>query len=225
MDDRKKRERAAKRRRRRRQVVGVVITCLSLIGVATLVTLAVYGIKTLTAPKQASQDYRSLIAPLVSMDPTPFESIEDANQDILLEAAIWAAISYEDTTKYSRNDEGNMLVPAVDVDRYITRMYGKSFTIAHHTFSDMDLEFTYLEEIKSYAVPITSQGGAYFPRIESETNSGNTKILRVAYMQYSGTAAEMIIDDESQKVGKYMEYVLLRDSGGYYIYSVRTVES
>ena len=219
-----KRERAARRRRRRRQILGAVVLCLSLVGAASLVTLAVRGVLLLTKPPETDLDFRPLVAPLVSMDPTPFETIEDAEDEVLLESAIWAVISYEDVSRYSRNEEGHMLVPTVDVDLHLTRMYGRDISVTHRTFSNLDLTFTYVEESHSYAVPITSQSGAYFPRIESETVSGNTCILTVAYMQYSGTAAEIVMDDESEKVVKYMEYVLLRDGGSYYIYAVRDAE-
>ncbi len=220
-----KRARSAHRRRRRRQFIGLLVFILSVVGAATLVTFAVRGISSLVVEDESEQDFRSLIAPLVSMDPTPFDRIEDAGEDVLLESAVWAAISYEDTSRYSRSSDGHMLVPAVDVDRYISRMYGHAVSVTHHTFSSRDLTFTYDDSVKSYAVPITGMGGAYFPRIDGEETSGNTKILTVAYTQYNGTAAEIIMGTDSQKVAKYMEYVLVREGGDYHIYAVRTSDA
>ncbi len=220
-----KRARSARRRRRRRQFIGAAVFLLSVVGAATLITFAVRGISALVKEDSSQQDYLSLIAPLVSMDPLPFDRIEDASEDVLIESAIWAAISYEDTDRYSRSSDGHMLVPAVDVDRYISRMYGRAVSISHHTFSNLDLTFTYDDAVKSYTVPITGMGGVYFPRIDNEVSSGNTKTLTVAYTQYNGTAAEIIMGTDSQKVVKYMEYVLVREGGDYYIYAVHTSDA
>lgn len=167
------------------------------------------------------QDFQKLLAPLVAMDPAPFETLEDADQNMLLEAAIWAAMNYEDNTKFERNEVGAPIVPTVDIDRYISSMYGPSFKIKHHTFSDADIEFVYLSDISAYVIPITSQSGSYIPLVETITSSGNTKILRIAYMQSSTYTADIVLDAQAQTVSKYMEYVMLKNSGGYYIYSVR----
>lgn len=210
----------ARRKRRRRQLLGAVIFCFCLIGLVSVVFWSVNGIRSLMAPEQEQEDYLSLIAPLVSLDPLPFADTESANKDMLLESAIWASISYEDTEKFPRDEQGRMLVPSVDVDRYLTKMYGSSVKIEHHSFVDIDLSFDYLDESKSYVIPITSQSGSYFPRIDNEETSGNTKILTVAYMQYTGTAAEIVLDSSTQKVSKYMSYILTRDNDSYHISSV-----
>lgn len=210
----------ARRKRRRRQFLGGAVLCLCLIGFATIITWSVQGIKSLMKSEDIQEDYLSLIAPLVSLDPASFPDIESADKDVLLESAIWASISFENTEKYPRDEEGRMLIPSVDVDRYLTNMYGNSLDIRHHSFVNYDLTFEYLSDSKSYVIPITSQSGSYFPRIDNEETSGNTKILTVAYMQYTGTAAEIVLDSSTQKVSKYMNYTLIRDNDSYHIFSV-----
>ena len=210
----------ARRRRRRRQLLGAVVLCLSLLGIATIVTWSIHGVKSIITKENTQDDYRSLIAPLVSLDPVPFSDIENAKKDTLLESAVWAAISFENSDEFSRDNEGRMMVPSVDVDRYLKKMYGNSINIEHHSFVDFDLTFDYLSDSKSYVIPITSQSGSYFPRIDNEETSGNTKILTVAYMQYTGTAAEIVMDSSTQKVSKYMNYILIRENDSYHIYAV-----
>ncbi|MEG2677287.1 MAG: hypothetical protein RR933_04130 [Oscillospiraceae bacterium] len=214
-----KRDRA---RRFRRQALGVFFVCLAVIGAGTIIFGAGNFIYSAFFDDTSDkQNFQELIAPLVSMDPTPFESIEDANQDILLEASIWAALEYEDTSKYTRNEYDAIILPSVDVERYITKMYGPSYVIAHHSFFDLDIEFVYDSDLSAYIIPITSQSGSYIPFVEDIKSSGKSKILTVAYMQYSTSSVDIVTDSSAQTVSKYMEYVMRKDSKGYYIYAVR----
>ncbi len=212
-------------KRRRRRALGLVFTCFALIGVSTLVYLCVSFIHHRFFDDTAQrQDYQALIAPLVAMDPKEFTSIEEADQDVLLEAAIWAALNYEDTSKYERNEQEEILLPTVDVERYLSQMYGPAFQIEHHSFYDLDIQFVYDEARLSYIIPITSQGGSYTPLVEEITTSGNTRILRVAYMEGSTSAADVVLNPDAQKVAKTMEYVMLRQGRDYYIYAVRAFD-
>lgn len=217
-----KRERMKKRKRRRRQAVGLLTMLLSLVGVATIVVLCVRGFSNYFKEDDNLSQYETLIAPLVALDPAPFASIDKGDETTLLEAAIWAALTYEDTSKYSRNEYDAIILPSVDVDKYITSMYGTTYKITHKTFHDLDLEYTYDSASKSYTIPVTSQSGSYIPRVEEVSSSGNTKVLKVAYLQSSGSSADMITTgSDIQEVSKYMEYVMLKNSNGYYLYAIR----
>ena len=215
-------ERHNRIRRFRRQTLGFVFCLLALIGAGTIVYGAVHYVhSTFFDDTEDRQAYQQLIAPLVSMDPAPFDSLENADQDMLLEAAIWAALDYEDTTKYDRNEYDSIILPTVDVERYLSRMYGPSYTVEHHSFFDLDIEFVYDASLSAYIIPITSQSGSYMPRIEQIENSGSTRLLTVAYLQHSTLASDIVTESDAVTVSKYMEYILLRESGEYYIYAVQ----
>lgn len=216
-----KKERQKLAQRRRRQLSGLLFICLALIGAGTIVALAARYIGSLLDDSETKQDYQRLIAPLVAMDPAPFASLEEANPDMLLESAIWAALDYEDTSKYERNEAGSIMLPTEDVERYYSAMYGPSQTLEHRSFADLDIEFLYISESSCYVIPITSQSGSFIPRVESIGGSGAERVLRVAYMQGSTSAAEVVADSSAQTVVKYMEFVMKRDKGGYYIGAVR----
>ncbi|MEG1181748.1 MAG: hypothetical protein RSD39_06940, partial [Oscillospiraceae bacterium] len=153
--------------------------------------------------------------------PAPFDSIEKADHDMLLQAAIWATITGEDTTKYERNEEGKMILPTVDIDRYATKMYGSNYTITHKSFTDLDFKFEYVADKQAYLIPITGQVGSFMPVVESIEKNGNTKTLTVAYMYYSN--ATSVVPEGSQAeqaVAKRMEYVMLKEGREYYLYAV-----
>ncbi len=215
-------QRRNRARRFRRQSLGFLVSVLTLIGAGTVV----WGVarlvhNTFFDDTQDRQAYQVLIAPLVAMDPAPFESLDNADPDLLLEAAIWAALDYEDTAKYSRNEYDQIILPTVDVERYLSRMYGSAYPISHHSFFDLDIEFVYDEALSAYIIPITSQSGSYMPRVVEIKNSGSSRILTVAYLQYSTSSVDIVTDSGAQTVSKYMEFVLARESGEYHIQSLR----
>lgn len=219
-----KKDRINMRKRIRRQLIGLFFTFLVVVGIVSIVTAGVRFVGSLFDDSGDKEEFNVLIAPLVALDPSPFSSIDKANDNTLMEAAIWAALSYEDTTKYARTPEGLIILPSIDVAKYATRMYGPSYMVNHRSIGSLDMEFTYESGQDAYIVPITSLSSSYTPRVEEITTSGNTKILRVAYAQRSGSSADVITNPDSQVIAKYMEYVMIKDANGYYIYAVRYPE-
>ncbi|MDO4566030.1 MAG: hypothetical protein Q4B42_01745 [Oscillospiraceae bacterium] len=219
-----KKERQKRAQRRRRQASGLFFILLALVGAGTIVFAAVRYIGGLLDDSEARQDYQQLIAPLVALDPEPFESLGEADGALLLESAIWAALDYEDTSKYERNEAGSILLPTVDVERYYSAMYGPSAALEHRSFTDEDIEFLYLSDTSCYVIPITSQSN-YHPLVESISGSGSTRVLRVAYLTGSTSAVELIEDASAQIVVKYMDYIMTRERGSFYISGVREVSN
>ncbi len=215
-----KKEKMQRSKRRRRQLVGMLFVVLASVGAVSIIVASATHIAGLFDDTEDKQDFQRLIAPLVALDPAPFASIDEANADTLLEASIWAALTYEDTTKYERNEHSAIILPAVDVDRYANAMYGPSYKIEHHTFSDLDITFEYLPDTAAYVIPITSQSGSYTPIVETITSSGNTKTLHVAYMQASAYAADVVVDADAITFEKYMDFTMIKQSKGYYIYAI-----
>jgi len=219
-----KKERVNMRRRRRRQFVGLLVSFFVVVGVITIVS-SLFNYVSLLFNNTAEKDtFQELIAPLVALDPTPFSSIDKANQDTLLEAAIWAVISGEDTTKYSRNEDGMLVLPAVDVENYWSKIYGPSHPISHRSFNNSDIRYEYSTDRSGYIIPATSLGGAYKPVVEDITTSGNYKILTVAYAQPSGSVDGALNPDTLVLREQRMEYVMIKTSGQYYLYAIRYPE-
>lgn len=212
-------QRAKRRKRVRRTIVGLVIVALMCVGIYYLASLGVGSVTKLLDDTEEKTVFANTIAPLVSLDPAPFSSLEKADEDVLLEAAVWGALSVGDTESYARNEESAILLPSIEVDRTMAKMYGQDFFISHHTFTDLDLTFEYDESTAMYTIPVTSMAGSYTPVVEKITKTSNTKVLTVAYMQSATT-----FSGETDTVVKYMEYVMLRSGRNYYIYAVRIPE-
>lgn len=212
-------QRAKRRRRRRRKITGFVFLCFALLGVAFLVSIVINQVNKLVDDSSETEMFERKIAAVVALDPAPFNALEKADTSMLLEAAIWTTWNNEDNSLYSTNDEGFTLIPLVDIEKWFHEMYGPSYTFVAETFEATGVTFVYDEATSSYVMPTTSLAGNYVPRIESITRSNNTKVLLVSYIEQTGDTL-----GQSEYVAKQMEYVMLRDSGGYYLYAVREPE-
>ena len=121
------------RRRRARQFRGAVFLLLAFVGVISIASVVIGRIRAITNDDVQKAEFAKIIAPLVALDPAPFESTEKAKAAILEEAAIRAVIYNENTSKYVRTSEGQILIPVLDVDRYYKRLFG-SGRLPRHVF-------------------------------------------------------------------------------------------
>ncbi|MBQ8994779.1 MAG: hypothetical protein IJ091_03080 [Oscillospiraceae bacterium] len=219
-------DRIKRRKRRARQVRGFLFTLFAVIGVVFVVSTAVSAIQTRLNPADDIDAYTQLISPLVGLNPIPFETIDEADKNVLVESAIWAVLQKEDTEKYTKNEFEQMMIPSVEVDRYFTKMYGEDNLPKHGNVVDADLTFVYDAESDTYIIPVTSLIGNSIPQITEIQRDGRKRLLTVAYMQYDQS---IVIDPtadttESLVFVKNMVYELTRDGDEYHITAVRNFE-
>ncbi len=216
-----KAQKAKRRRRIIRQIRGAIFVVLALIGIGTIVSLTVRGIRSALSHDDEKEVFTSLVAPLVAEDPVPFESIDKANVSMLTESAIWATFDGEDTSKYSSDSEGRLQIPIVDISRYFKKMYGSSVEmIRRKSFSLLNLTYEYDSDTDTYAIPAVNFTGAYAARVTDVATTGGTKVLKVAYLK-PGSKIDMSQPLDPESVVKYMDYILMKDGSDWYIYSVQ----
>jgi hypothetical protein len=227
-----KEQRIKRRKRTRRKLIGLIFLFLAVVGTVSIISAVVAKIGLLLDDSDEYLEYENLFAQLVSLDPIAFDSIEQADKNVLKQAAIETTLAFEDTDKYERTaDTGQIILPVVDIERYATKLYGPNYYLEHGTFGQTslilgDLEDTsgyiFLPEKNAYIIPPLSAAGSYIPKIVEIQRSGNTKTLKIAYMQVDTSLFSVVNDPDSQIVVKYMDYVLIKESGQYYLYSIRT---
>jgi len=210
-----KKDRIKLRKRRKRQLIGLACLVLILIGVGSMARGLISFISGFFDDTEERLEFASLIAPIVRLDLTDFNSIDKADQSALLQAAIMASIqSHPD---YETNEDMQQLVPAADVEEMCKKMYGPSYKVNHRSFTRTDLTFEYDPDLKIYRIPSFSEDNDYVPEVQKISTKGNTKILLVAYKHESADLGTGVI--------KYKEYVMIKGSSGYYLYSIREPES
>ncbi len=201
----------------RRLVTGGVIFCLCFLGVLSIISGVVFlGMKVFDDSDE-KREYRNLISTLVMYDPLPFESPAERNQQILLQSSVWATIMNEDLNQYEADEYGFTLLPASEVDRYFTRLFGPGVSLTHASFDDQGAEFVYDEERGVYVVPPTNFPSGFTPLVEDIDRSFNERILTVGYIS-PRTSMESA---GNTTISKYMEYIFEKQNGEFYLVAVR----
>jgi len=202
---------------KRRIVIGMIMCALMLVGVISIIAGGVKITSKLLDNTAEKEKYNALLATLVVADPLPFESPDQADQTILLSSSVWAAVMNEDMEQYEKDDFGQTYLPAVEVDRYFTRVFGTQHALTHQSFSEQEIEFIYDEEKQAYIVPITSFPTGFTPKVEKIKTGSGEKIVTVGYI----SPATNWNDDASGAVSKYVDYIFQKQGGEYYLVAVR----
>ena len=212
----------------RRIITGFLVVLFVVLGIVFVVQTITNRIKAALDDSNDKAEYAQLYTAMVALDPIPFKSLESADPNVLLEAAIWSAFLNEDSSTWPRNDNGQLLINRNVVDRYGRAMYGPDYRLNHITFSDLSdpqVVFEYDSATGNYALPITSLAGTLSPIVQNITVTGKTKTLRMAYMSTPVTELQQYNGDiGSGTVIKYMDYVLIRTGNNYYLYSIQAVD-
>ena len=220
-------QKTRRRIKTRRVLVGLFVVVFVILGIVFVIKTITDRIQIALDDSNDKQEYAQLYSAMVAMDPVPFNNIESADPNVLLEAAIWSAFLNEDSSSWPRNENGQLLINTNVIDRYAQAMYGPDYRLNHITFSDLQdpaVTFTYDAATETYALPITSLAGSLTPIVEDITVSGRTKTLRIAYMSTPTTELQQYSGDIGNgTVVKYMDYILIRTGGNYYLYSIQAV--
>ena len=158
---------------------------------------------------------------LVALNPVPFDSIEEANQNTLLNALIWSSISED--KDYERDEVGAMYLPTADIDAAAAELYGPDVHFTYQTFEDRGLTYQYVEEKQAYLLPITSVITDYYPQVEKIKREGDTVRVTVGYLSQFSSGTDFSPDMQYAPV-KYQDYLFRRDGDKTYLYAVTESE-
>lgn len=206
-----------KKKHRRRIIIGAVMVCLMAIGVVSIVMTGINLTSKLFDNTKEKQKFEALLTTLVVNDPLPFESPEQADQDLLLASSVWAAVMNEDMEKFEKNDFGQTYLPSVEVDKYFTKVFGTQFTLEHRSFTDQEVEFEYNEEKQAYAIPQTSFPTGFTPKVEKIKRKGKDKVVTVGYI----SPATSWSDVSDGSISKYVDYVFQKQGKNYALVAIR----
>ncbi len=214
-------ERHRASRRRNRQFIGFALTILILVGAFSIVQ---GGISILTAWLDVShqeEEYQTRFEPLVWFDILPFESISQVDENSLKEASLWGVLNQKGEN-VSRNDNGEALVTALEMDQYGISLFGPDFRFSGHTtFSVRDLVYTFDEETQVYAIPVTSMIPDYLATVVDITReSSSVHRVLVGYVSAYTQDNQVIATPDYDNPVQYRDFLLRRDGSDYYLYSI-----
>ena len=217
---------AAPRLRYRRRYgifVGTLVLLLALVGVGFLVSLAGQSIYRSVTDDSQLRAWDEFIAPVVMLDPEPFETTADADPEMILRASVWRAVTVG-AENYTEYDElGRTIVPLADVTDACHVLFGEQCELATLTTRE-ETFFAYDESSASFHVAPFSSASSFAPYVESSRTTNEGILLHVGYV----SATDEWRSDTSSQAElptpiKYMEYLLQTDSSGrQYIAAIRT---
>lgn len=162
--------------------MGSVVIILALIGLATVIVLAVFGIKNIISKSKNYDEYNKLLTPVVLIDPKGFDDITKADMNELLEMSIWAILKSDISPDTYETGAGGIIIPEKDVEASFKKLFGTEVKPVHATVEGYEYEFTYDADAKTYAIPITSIAPIYTPNVVSVKKSADTVVLTVALL-------------------------------------------
>ena len=205
------------KKHKRRIVIGFIMVALMAVGVASIVNVIVGSVQTLFDNTAEKEKYNALLSTLVVADPLPFESPDQADQDVILASCVWAAVMNEDMSKFDKNDFGQTYLPAVEVDKYYAKVFGTQYKLEHRTFSDQGVDFEYVEDKKAYVIPETSFPTGFTPKVEKIKKVDGDKIVTVGYVSPSTSWT----DPSDGSISKYVDYIFQKQGKEYYLVAIR----
>lgn len=201
--------------------VGVAITVLALVGLASVIVLLSTGIKNLAAKSKDYSEYNKLLTPVVLIDPSGFDDITKADMSELIEMSIWAILKSDISPDTYAVGEGGIIIPEKDVGEQFKKLFGTEVTPVHATVEGYEYEFTYDADAKTYTIPITGIVPIYTPKVIDKKESAGKVVLTVALTAgeawQQGADGSMIEPDPD----KYIRVTLRTQDGVQFISAIQ----
>ena len=220
----RKRRRKMSRREKTTAVLGLVVTFFVVIGLISSIVAVVNFTRGLVNSTAKKEEFAQVIFPLVIVDVPEFESPTALDNSAIVSSAIWAfVVDDTDKSKYQKDDLGSLVVPDVDVEYYIRKLYGSEVPIQHQSVEDASISMVYDAERKAYIIESTPKYLPYTPRVDKIVREGELYTLTVSY-NLPDAMWNMNRGDRPYTVDKVMEYRLKKVEDNYQILSVKLLE-
>ena len=222
-------EHARRQRRRWRQLLGLVVCLLVIVGICTVLSRGVETVGGLFDNSALKQDLESRLQCYVMLDPLPFDSLDQADPNQIKEYAIWTTVNNALATAgsldaYERDpDTDGIILPTLEVDAAIARLFGPDYKVEHATFENSDMNFLYLEDKQGYLIPVTGQIGQYTPQVENIKKSQGNMYVTVGYIP-TFTNSTFVFSAATEPT-KYMDYVFAKNGKNWYMTSLQESET
>ncbi len=202
-------------------LLGAVLLTFAIIGLITLVVVAINFGTGLFSNEGQKDMFEDLVAPLVMVDPAPFDSADLAGDGILVRSAINKTIIEENTDKYADKVRlGYLTIPTTDIEKYGAQLYGPDISLEFETFGDYVNMYEYDSDLGAYHVPTAGQL-TYTPSVENISYLEND----IAEVTVGYISRTWLGDVEGNKYEpepeKYMIYITQKLDDSYHIIGIR----
>lgn len=220
----KKEEQARRSRRRNRQFIGLAVAILVVVGAVSIVMNGINMARNLFDDSGEMDEYQNRFKAFVWFDMLPFDSVSQVDENSIKQVVIWSIFDDQGDT-LTRNEKGEAMVPASEVDLYGAEIFGPDFRFSGHSeFYDpvFDLKYEFDPETQMYAVPSTSLNNNYLPRVmEVVREPGGVRRVVMGYVSAINSDNQVMAVPDYDHPVRYMDYLLRRDGSGYYLYAIQ----
>ena len=211
---------------RSRFAVGFIVMLFAVFGLGCAVFFGVKGIGALARNRERAlfETYNARLVPVAAVDPDSFDDLSDASMADLIKVTLWSIVgSGVDPNRY-RYENGELCVPAADVEAAYAACFGDQRPIVHASAEGYGYTFQYSGEDNAYYIPMTTLEPLYTPRVTSvETKSGATVVTcglisSGLWMQDAQTG-----DIAAPEPDRYVRVTFRTASGAEYISAVQSL--
>lgn len=217
--------RSKKTRRRISAFIGAVTLVLVVMVFVSVVKTVVIGINNIGGTGEKKMEYTEFISPVVLNDPEPFENVDSAENQMLLESSIWCVLDDIKNTadhNYNYDATGKIILPADEVEAASKKLFGNDVKLNMDVLSESNGNTLYYYNSVDHNFHI-STGGIVGPSANITKIAQKRDYISLV-VGYSSQADMSLTSSEGSEVEcyKYMEYILaLNSDGSYYIRSVK----
>ena len=219
---------ASRNKRTRRRIsafIGAVALLFAVMILFSAVKTVISGFTNIGSISEKKTEYTEFISPVVVNDPMPFETVEKADNNMLLKSSIWQALRELDETEgYEHvSDATNKIVlPAEMVEKAAKKLFGSDVKLNMNVLSEYDGSAIYYYDSIDKSFHITRSGitgpSAVITKIAQKSDYIS---LVVGYVNQDEMTLSSSEGSENECY-KFMEYVLaVKSNGNYYIKSIR----
>ncbi|MBQ9900915.1 MAG: hypothetical protein IJM51_00800 [Clostridia bacterium] len=219
---------ASRNKRTRRRIsafIGAVALLFAVMILFSAVKTVVSGFTNIGSISEKKTEYTEFISPVVVNDPLPFETIEKADNNMLLKSSIWEALrGLDETEGYEHvSDATNKIVlPADLVEKAAKKLFGSDVKLNMNVLSEYDGSAIYYYDSIDNSFHITRSGitgpSAVITKIAQKSDYISLVVGYVNQDEMTLTSSE----GSEEECYKFMEYVLaVKSNGSYYIKSIR----
>jgi len=177
--------------RRFAALIGLIVIFLALIGVVAMTFLTIDLVRKATDHSELMVELRDLAAPLIEYQPTAFDSLEEADDTTLLQAAIFRVTDAErirqlqektDTYNYETDEYGRLILPVTEINNSFKAMFGDAVTPNHQTLgedSGVAYTFEYDKANACYYVPVSVSSSLYTTKASDIRLHGTEAQVRI----------------------------------------------
>lgn len=211
--------------RRRKVVVGASVLIVAVAIICAVVFMIIKTssgfVKEYMVPEENAEYFERYLSPVVMFDPKPFADIKDADENWMVETAIWAALNENESAgTYTVTADSKEIIPTKDITNYYQKYFGKQGVPKFNSFNSNEFDYEFNSKEQSYYIPLIAVTNYVMPKVVEIKHSLNNVTLTVGYISSENWGQDANGNTMAPNPEKYMNIVLEGSKGNFELKSI-----